>query len=39
MEPVRWTQRRRQYLANPYFSNPALWQNQYDTKFNVVGTL
>ena len=38
-EPVRWTQRRRAFLSNPYFSSPALWKNAYDTKFNVVGTL
>ena len=38
-EPVRWTQRRRQFLNNPYFSSPALWKNAYDKKFNVVGTL
>ena len=35
MEPVRWAQRRRQYLENPYFSDPAKWVNSYDKKFNV----
>jgi hypothetical protein len=39
MEPVRWTQRRRQFLNNPYFSNPKLWTNNYDNKFNIVGQL
>ena len=38
-EPIRWTQRRRQFLNNPYFSDPRLWKNVYDNKFNVVGTL
>ena len=38
-EPVRWTQRRRQFLNNPYFSAPSAWKNRYDSKFNVVGTL
>jgi hypothetical protein len=37
MEPVRWMQRRRQYLENPYFSDAAKWVNQYDTRFNVIG--
>ena len=38
-EPIRWTQRRRQFLNNPYFSSPALWKNTYDSKFNVIGML
>ena len=36
MEPVRWVQRRRQYLNNPYFSAPTSWKNAYDKHFNVV---
>ena len=37
MESVRWLQRRRQYIDNPYFSNPALWKLRYDAKYNPVG--
>lgn len=36
MEPVRWTQRRRQFLNNPYFSAPNEWKNTYDKNYNVV---
>ena len=35
-EPVRWTQRRRQFVNNPYFSDSSLWVNNYDDNFNVV---
>mgnify|MGYP006901814618 CR=1 FL=1 len=38
MEPVRWMQRRRTYLENPYFSAPSMWKNTYDKKFHVVAT-
>ena len=31
MESVRWLQRRRQYVNNPYFSNPALWKLRYNS--------
>jgi hypothetical protein len=36
MEPVRWTQRRRAYFNNPYFSAPSLWKNSYDKNFHVI---
>ena len=34
MESVRWLQRRRPYVNNPYFSEPNAWLNKYDRKFN-----
>ena len=36
MDGLRWARRRRQYIANPYFSKPETWLVKYDERFNPV---
>ena len=37
MEPVRWTQRRRAFFENQYFSKPEEWKLKYNERFEVIG--